>query len=169
MKDESEETNGFVRLEKTHRRIEARLGELEEAVAALADPARRDEAVQGIFEAARFFSRGAVRHHDDEEQTLFPRLAEVAALSPVVAALRDEHAEHDRAWAPIAAMVREWDEGGPTAREEAELPGLVARLGAVYRAHIAREERELFPAARAALGPSVAEEMGREMLARRGK
>jgi hemerythrin-like domain-containing protein len=167
--DRSEETDAFLRLERTHRRIEERLIQLEDAVAALADPARREHAVADLFEVARFFGRAAVRHHDDEEETLFPRLLEHPELAPLLAALRVEHDEHDRATAPLLDMVQGWDDAGPSAREERELPAIVRRLADVYRAHIRREEHELFPAARRALPAGAAVEMGREMQARRGK
>ena len=47
------------------------------------------------------------------------------------------------------------------------MTALVPRFGDVYRAHMAREESELFPAARAALPPDVLEALAAEMLGRR--
>jgi hemerythrin-like domain-containing protein len=168
-RDQSDELDGFRRLERTHRRIEEKLDALVAACAELADPERRYASIERILETVSFFARAAVRHHDDEEETLFPRLATIPKLAAIVSVLHAEHHAHDQAFEPIRRIVERWDETGPSAKEEQELPGLAAKLNAIYRRHIAHEERDLFPAARTALPASAAEEMGREMRARRGK
>jgi hemerythrin-like domain-containing protein len=166
--DRSDETDAFARLDRTHRRIEEWLHALEQAAADIANPERRFDALNDLLDAVRFLGRGAQRHHDDEEETLFPRLAAIAELAPLLAQLRAEHDQHDAAYADLRRLVDTWDvDEGPSAADEALLPALAQRLADIYRAHIAREEHELFPAARAALPPGAAEEMGREMIARR--
>jgi hemerythrin-like domain-containing protein len=165
--DRSDETDPFARLERTHQRIEERLVTLEQAVVAVADSARRMEALEDIYEVVDFFGRAAKRHHDDEEQSLFPRLRAAGALLPLLAALAEEHRQHDAALAELVAVVDAWGDDGPDLATEARLPALARHLAEVYRAHIAREERELFPAARAALPAQVIEDIGKEMLERR--
>ncbi len=166
--DRSDETDAFARFDRTHRRIEEWLGVLEQAAVDVANPERRYDALNDLLDAIGFFGRGAKRHHDDEEQTLFPRLAGVAELAPLVAALHAEHVEHQAAFDALRQMVDSFNpDEGPSRADEARLPGLVARLVSLYRSHIQREDAELFPAARAALPVGAAEEMGREMIARR--
>jgi hemerythrin-like domain-containing protein len=138
--DRSDETDPFARLERTHRRIEERLAALEAGEADAAD-------------VIEWLDRSAARHHDDEERSLFPRLAADAAFATILAALGDEHRALDAATRALAASPAD--------------PTLAARLNDLYRAHIDREERELFPRARAALTAVVIEEIGREMIGRR--
>ncbi len=161
--DRSEETDPFARLERTHRRLEERLAVLEQAAADLLDPARRDGALADVDDVMAWLDRAGVRHHDDEEQSLFPRLASVASLQTIVAALEAEHRALDAATHAVDALLGgQIDDAGAR-----EIIALAAKLGDVYRAHLDREELELFPAARAALAPAVQEEIGREMIARR--
>ena len=71
----------FAQLERCHRRLEERIAELARAPG---DPDARAR----FFE---FLDRSIRRHEDDEEESLFPRLAGVAELAPVIASLRAEH------------------------------------------------------------------------------
>jgi hemerythrin-like domain-containing protein len=160
MRDEAEH-DPFARLENTHRRIEERLLELEAAAPRLVDPAERAQALEIVHDVLGFFERAGARHHDDEELSLFPRLVGNAELVPVLRALEDEHRTHDAAYAALADGVR-------AGVDPATLGALVARLATIYRAHIAREEAELFPRARAALDPETAAAVAAEMSARRG-
>ena len=141
----------FERLLHTHRRIEERLEELL-AAAPRADPAS-DEVVKDVL---GFFARAGQKHVDDEERTLFPRLRALPALAPILAALEEEHREHAR-------LERALEEAAPGNRAAA-----ARALADAYRAHIEREERTLFPAARAALTPEVLRALGEEMAERRG-
>ena len=141
---------------------------LERAAIDVSSSEKRFDALNDVLDAVAFLGRGARRHHDDEEETLFPRLSAIATLVPLIDALRLEHDQHDAAYDELRRVVESWDpEEGPSAADEARLPALTRRLVDLYRAHIEREERELFPAARAALPPDAADEMGREMIARR--
>src|SRR5438105_10007962 len=133
---DKDEVDPFARLENTHRRIEERLADLEHA-AGQAD-------LSTMADVLGFFERAGARHHEDEEKSLFPRLRRHAALAPLLTSLEGEHRAHEEAREGVARDC----EGA------ADCPTLVAaaaRLCAVYRAHIVREEKELFPAARAAL------------------
>ncbi len=159
----------FARLENTHRRIEERLATLERAASEL-DGVERMRALDDVYDVVAFFARAAARHHEDEEKSLFPRLAAVADLEPLVRSLADEHREHDAVYGEIAALVGAFPtDVGPERADEARLAALARRLSDVYRAHIDREEKELFPAARRALDAAACEEMAEEMEARRGQ
>jgi hemerythrin-like domain-containing protein len=141
----------FARLLNTHRRIEERLAELEQA-AGQADLAT-------MADVLGFFERAGARHHEDEERSLFPRLRQVADLAPLLTTLEQEHRDHEAARATLeAAHAQGADAVAPA----------VDRFCTLYRAHIAREEVELFPAARAALDEPTKEAIAKEMADRRG-
>lgn len=163
----SDETDPFARLESTHRRLEERLRDLAMAVTDLLDPHRRTEALEVIRETAGFFDRGAVRHTDDEDQTLFPRLVGSGELEAVLTRLREEHEQHRAIEGRLRGLIEGWPSSGPDAGGQSKLADLSAQLASVYREHIRREETELFPVARRILSPEVIAEMGREMIERR--
>ncbi len=165
--DALDDNDPFVRLENTHRRIEQRLATLEQAASELDDSALRPDALRAIYNVMGFMERGAVRHHEDEERSLFPRLRGATALSELIAVLEEEHRAHAALYAELAAHVRGWPDEGPDRPGEAHLRALVRRVAEAYAAHIQREERELFPAARSVLGADARREMGNEMMDRR--
>ena len=141
----------FEMLERCHRR-------LEETLAELAPPTR-----QALDEALHFIDRSMQRHENDEEQSLFPRLAGLTALAPLLDRLTAQHRAQSALVEELRAQLSAAD------GDDARVADVVARLGAAYRAHIAVEERELFPAARAALSADDVAAMGAEMDARRGR
>ena len=114
-----------------------------------------------------FFERAGARHHEDEELSLFPRLRAVAHLAPLLATLEEEHRLHESVYAELSKLVQGFGDEGPEAADERRLHALAKQLADVYRAHILREEEELFPAARASLAANVLEEVAKEMSARR--
>lgn len=141
----------FEMLERCHRR-------LEETLEMLRTPTR-----QTLDEALAFIDRAVRRHEDDEEQSLFPRLSRVPQLAGLLDRLtvqhRDQTALVDELRAQLAAA----------APDDAQIRDVVARLDAAYRQHINIEERELFPAAKAALDADDLGGMASEMDARRGR
>ena len=142
-----DEDDPFAQLERCHRRLEERL----EAFARAPGDAEEEE---------RFFAfldRSIRRHEDDEEASLFPRLAASAELAPVIASLREEH----RAQAERQQKLRE-------AKGAADKAQILSELAAGYRAHIEKEERALFPAAKRALDADATRALAHEMDARRG-
>ena len=118
---------------------------------------------QALDEALAFIDRAVRRHEDDEEQSLFPRLSRVPQLAGLLDRLtvqhRDQTAIVDELRAQLAAATP----------DDAQLADIVARLDAAYRQHINIEERELFPAAKAALDADDLGGMASEMDARRGR
>jgi hemerythrin-like domain-containing protein len=141
----------FEMLERCHRR-------LEETLDILRTPSR-----QALDEALAFIDRALKRHEDDEEQSLFPRLSRVPQLAGLLDRLTVQHRDQ-------AALVDELRALMAAAQpDEARLGDVVARLDAAYRTHIAVEERELFPAARAAFDADDLGGMAAEMEQRRGR
>jgi hemerythrin-like domain-containing protein len=141
----------FEMLERCHRR-------LEETLATLADPTR-----QALDEALMFIDRSVKRHEDDEEVSLFPRLVRVPQLAPLLDRLTVQHRDQAAAIEDLRALLEAPKLDPVLARE------IVARLSTSYAEHIAVEEKELFPAARAALDADDLGGMASEMDARRGR
>lgn len=161
-------------LSDCHRRIEHFLWVIavrsrEAAGSPLDEPQRAD--LEG---ALRYFATAAPRHTADEEESLFPRLrasddAQVAAALKVIDRLEADHEAADRHHAEVDRLVRRWiDEGNVSDADHAALTAHVEALQALYREHIAVEDRELFPAAASALTPAQQAAIGAEMAIRRG-
>jgi hemerythrin-like domain-containing protein len=141
----------FEMLERCHRR-------LEETLATIETPSR-----QALDDALAFIDRAIQRHEDDEEQSPFPRLRRLPALAPLLDRLTVQHRDQTALVEALRALLE-------AARpDEARLRDVVGRLSAAYRAHLAVEERELFPAAKAALTDDDLAAMAVEMDARRGR
>ncbi|HEX8951065.1 MAG TPA: hemerythrin domain-containing protein [Polyangia bacterium] len=141
----------FEMLERCHRR-------LEETLEMLRTPSR-----QALDEALAFIDRALRRHEDDEEQSLFPRLSRVPQLAGLLDRLTVQHRDQ-------SALVEELRaELGAATPDERKLGDVVARLDAAYREHITVEERELFPAAKAALDADDLGGMASEMESRRSR
>ena len=146
----------FEQLARSHRRLEELLDALQTSAS---DP-------DLLRDAAAFFARNVRRHEEDEERSLFPRLAGRAELAPLVERLTREHREHERLHAELDAIVQELDRGA--APSGARIDTLVDALVGAYRDHVQVEERELFPAAQRVLVASDLAAMAAEMDARRG-
>ncbi|HEY7173245.1 MAG TPA: hemerythrin domain-containing protein [Vicinamibacterales bacterium] len=159
-------------LSDCHRRIEYFLDVLiriaERSGSALTASERTD--LQGALD---YFATAAPRHTADEEQSLFPRLrrsadpAAQAALA-TLARLESDHTEADTHHRAVDALVRGWLAGGTLdSAAAAELRGRLQALRAIYTAHIATEDRELFPAAARILSAGDQQAIGQEMASRR--
>ncbi len=140
----------FERLLRTHRRLEERLDELTRAAA--------EHDHQTLVDVLDFFDRAIARHEADEEQSLFPR---VPGLAPIILALTDEHRQH-------AALQKKLRAGAESV-DWSQIAAVAAEITAGYRRHIAREETELFPAARPLLDDAARAAMAAEMEARRAR
>ena len=141
----------FEMLERCHRR-------LEETLETLRTPTR-----QSLDEALAFIDRAVRRHEDDEEQSLFPRLSRVPQLAGLLDRLTVQHRDQTALIEELRAQL------AAATPNEAQLRDIIARLDASYRQHINVEERELFPAAKAALDADDLGGMASEMDARRGR
>lgn len=130
-----------------HRRIEQKLDLLLRAVDAPGDEIAR------VF---HFFDTNGLLHTQDEEESIFPRLAPRVSASET-ALLDSLHAEHESIEA-LYARVAAGDHSMDTVRE------LVAR----YHAHIAREDSELVSVMRRCLDEDDLRAISQEMKQRRG-
>jgi hemerythrin-like domain-containing protein len=121
--------------------------------------------------AHRYFAEAAPRHTADEELSLFPHL-KLRADAPLLALAAELHAQHALAeplHAAVNAAVAQWLAQGVLQAERVEaLVRDLTALQALYHDHIAREDAELFPGAKACLLPVDLQVIGREMAARRG-
>jgi hemerythrin-like domain-containing protein len=135
-----------------HRRIEDRLATLERALAALPAP----EARAALADVMRYFDGAGVRHTEDEEQSVFPRLER----TPLLADLEADHRAAEAIYLSFRMLATQ-DPPPPEIATHAEA------LCRAYRAHIQREEAQLFPLARA-LAPEELRAIGIEMRLRRG-
>jgi hemerythrin-like domain-containing protein len=120
-------------------------------------------AARGIL---KYFDTAAPNHHADEEASLFPRLARAlpGAVGSLIADLERDHATLAVNWRklrPLLAAIA----GGQRANLP---PGQVATVTAAYEAHIAREERDLFPLAAQTFDAETIAAIGNEMALRRG-
>jgi len=147
----------FDMLLQSHRRLRERLADLEGAVSQLPDA----DALAIIDDVLGFLERAVARHERDEEESLFPRLAHLPELRPVMADLVAEHREKERLAGELELALQ--------AKDERAIREMVSALLAAHIRHIDREEGELFPAAQKALAPDTQAEMLGEMQARRGR
>lgn len=156
----------FDQLERTHRRLEDHLEEL----AALADRAPFEAAdVDVLRDVADYFVRAVPRHEEDEEKSLFPRLAGHAELASVVARIAAEHRSHEELHGRLFRVIDALGRDVTDARASDELATVVRDLVASYRRHVTEEEKVLFPAADAALSDADRNAISEEMAARRGR
>jgi len=89
-------------------------------------------------------------HHTKETELLFPAvLARAPALAPVIERLDADHARGEAAIRDLEHALLAFEVMGPSRREAFE--AAVQRYIGFYLDHMAVEEREVLPAARAAL------------------
>jgi len=155
----ADQRDPFDQLLRSHRRLEERLTDLPVAAADLAGP-RRDEALAYIEDTLAWMGRAVRRHEDDEETSLFPRLAGRSEIEPLIRKLAEEHKLHEKLQDELRAVA---------ATDAARAKTIVDELVAAYATHIKEEEEQLFPAARTLLAPADLAAMAAEMDARRGR
>jgi len=120
-------------------------------------------AARGIL---RYFDTAAPHHHEDEEESVFPRLeaARPGEAGLLIAELARDHAllaAHWRKLRPLLAAI--------ACGQRANLPPRqVADVAGAYERHIAREERDLIPLAQRCFDTATIAAIGREMAQRRG-
>jgi hemerythrin-like domain-containing protein len=139
-----------------HDRMRERLDALDRATAALADDP--GAAFAAIAEVLAHFEKAGLRHTEDEEGSVWPRVR--GAVDEAV--LDDLGAEH-RAIEAIHLALR--DTVARTVAGEARAHAAV--FAAAYREHMHKEEERVFPAL-ASLDPAEVRAIGLEMRLRRG-
>jgi hemerythrin-like domain-containing protein len=160
-------------LSDCHRRIEYFLGVLA-AITDCVDGGMLSHAERTHLEGAlTYFATAAPRHTADEEESLFPRLraarnCEGLHALDAIQRLERDHDEANTQHQAVERLVRRWLADGSLAHGPVrELKACLEQLKTLYEAHIAVEDREVFPAAARVLSPIEIEQIGREMAARR--
>jgi hemerythrin-like domain-containing protein len=158
-------------LSDCHRRIEHFLALLVAVHEAGADGPLTPELRRELEAGLTYFANAAPKHTADEEESLFPRLKAAAPAGSTLDLLKQlerEHEEANRHHDAVDAIGRTWLADGSIDRASAAaLRQHLDQLRAMYARHIAVEDRELFPAAAAALSSDDLRAVGREMAARR--
>ena len=153
----------IARLEHSHRRLEQELENLGARVESISRGQALEESWSAISEVVDYLHRSVVRHEEDEEQSVFPRLASHPTLRPLLQRLRDDHASQQKLVARLAQLVEQQE----LATTPARLERTSQRLVAAYLDHIAREDRQLLPAISRHCSAAEQAQMGEEMGARR--
>ena len=128
-----------------HERIRRFTGHAARLAAAAPDDAEiRDVAAQ----VGRYFRESLPLHVADEEEQVARRLAGTSPeVDRALAQMEAEHAEHAPDVARIVAICAQLErEPGRMPALAAELAACAARLDAAFAAHLALEERVVFPA-----------------------
>src|SRR5687767_6678845 len=145
-----------------HAKLEQKLGSLPKICAALR--AGDGEAMRALAAIVQHFDTAAVKHTEDEEFSVFPRLSSAAARA-LIDKLDAEHREHEAIYLAFRTVAKKiLDEHGDIFDE---LEQHAAALSSAYREHIALEERDLIPEVKA-LAPPELRAIGLEMRMRRG-
>jgi hemerythrin-like domain-containing protein len=159
-------------LSDCHRRIEMFMRVLER-VAQIIDSPPEGEVRQSLEAALRYFREAAPKHTADEEQSLFPRLRTVESPQLREAFAKLEELELDHRWSePLHVRIDRLGEqyllkGRLSEVQVGEFRDSVSELSAMYRRHIAVEDKILFPAAAKALSEADKQRIAEEMAQRR--
>ncbi len=134
----------------------------------------RGAEVEGVAEAAarvhRYFTQALPLHAEDEEASILPRLrGRAAEVDGELDTMAREHGEHAR---PLRALTDACAALSGDAGRHAELAPAIgaaaAELERHFAAHLAREERVIFPAVRRLLDPAADAAIVQEIRRRRG-
>jgi len=172
-KRESDFTDPVGMLGDCHRRMEMFLNVLVRVAEQAQGEALNEERRGALETALRYFREAAPKHTADEEESLFPRLrqierADVRALMARIDSLEEEHICAGKSHREVDSLGRLWlKDGMLPAGRAARLLTLLLQLRDLYRHHIATEDKEVFPAAAAALSASDRQAIGSEMANRR--
>jgi len=163
----SRREDGLEMMERSHRRLEERVVDLQRAAEAIVRERSDTTDLEQVDSVLAFLEKSAARHESDEEESLFPRLRRHGELVPLMSDLEHEHDQHRQLVAQLRALRSGWAPGGPDAGDGAALAISANELARAYRAHIEREERELMPFARDRLTADERAQVGLEMERRR--
>lgn len=168
-------SNPLALLVHCHEKIDYHLCSLEQAVESLRSGQREKlkYAFADVSMASAHFAVPGVKHTEDEEISLFPRLREHGgeAGQEALAAMEElesQHGEAERIHAEFDALVASMPrDGSADARDVDRFGELIAMLCALYRPHIRVENELVFPVAARVLSAQDIQQLGAEMRARR--
>jgi pyridoxamine 5'-phosphate oxidase len=168
-------TNPLGLLVHCHERIEAQLSALERTAEILSagDTRSLPPAFAIVDRACAHFATPGVKHTEDEDVSLFPRLRERGGTAgqDALAAMTELESQHRTA----EQLHAEFDElvgrlprdGSADAKGLERFNELVTELTTLYRPHILLENNLVFPVAARVLPASEIQALGEEMRARR--
>ena len=157
-------------LKDCHRRIEHFLNTICLVVERARARRLSEEEASAIEAALLYFRVGGRRHSADEEESLFPRMRQDAALAgmPELLKLENEHREANRLHEVVSLLCLAWIRNGRlNAENEQQLASAMQRLKGLYVEHIEVEETVVFPRAAAALDGKTIAVIGEEFRGRR--
>jgi hemerythrin-like domain-containing protein len=126
------------------------------------------QVVESCRRCERYFAEALPLHVADEEASILPRLAgKSPEVDAALATMASEHAEHARALEALLAALRELGKTPSSRAARSRLGAAADPLGLAFDAHLALEERVLFPAISTLLEPTTRDEIVRELRLRR--
>lgn len=158
-----------------HERIEGHLRALERAAEIIEgrDAPSLPLAFAATDAAIAHFATPGVKHTEDEEVSLFPRLLAMggaggAEVLAAVGELETQHRAAERVHADFEALVKQLArDGSAEAGHIRRFQELVNALTSLYRPHIRIENELVFPVAARVLPAGEIQALGAEMRARR--
>ena len=157
-------------LKDCHRRIEHFLNIICVVVERAHARALSEEEAAAIESALHYFRVGGKRHTADEEESLFPRMRENAALANLreLGELVSEHRLANELHNAVSLFYAAWIRNGRlNAENEQQLRTATQQLKRLYEQHIEMEEKVVFPRAAEALDGKTIAVIGEEFRARR--
>ena len=156
----------FEMLDACHQRVERMLVLIERLGAHLPTHGADEQAQQAARDVMRYFDLAAPHHHEDEERHVLP-LLRTQGMGALADQVLQQHAAMAAAWAGVRLVLSavaqgRWPEGN------LDIAAQWRAFAALYREHIALEEREVFPAARLQIDADGLRAMADEMARRRG-
>lgn len=155
-----------------HDRVRRSLALLTRLVDHLGSVGNDVQAQQAAVDVMRYFDLAAPAHHTDEERHIFPLLDASGdpALRAAATQLRADHAEFNRQWPRLRALLSQI--GPDQSPALAPLQTHAAHFAELHDRHLALEDSLAYPQALAALrhsaDPLAEQRMGEEMAERRG-
>jgi hemerythrin-like domain-containing protein len=158
-----------------HHKIESHLRNLERVADAITsdDPAVRLAAIAAAERASAHFATPGVKHTEDEELSLFPRLrarkgADVSGVLEVIESLESQHRSAEHCHEAFDVLLAALPRDRPATPELAErVRHSVQCMCQLYRPHMQLENEVIFPAAARMLDAAELAELGAEMRERR--
>lgn len=160
-------------LEREHAGIQSHLRTLTECAASAFGLCLTGPARDRMIRALDFFREAIPRGVADEERSLFPRLRAVRGEAGLqfqepIEMLEADNDDAQRFFGELDRIGAEWIATGWIAPERlARFDECVSMLAAIYRDHVALEQRVLLPLAEQFLPAADQLRIEREMLARR--
>ncbi len=157
-------------LKDCHRRIEHFLNIICVVVERAHARSLSEEEAAAIEAALHYFRIGGKRHTADEEESLFPRMRENAALANLreLGELESEHHEANELHNAVSLYYAAWIRNGRLNSEnQQQLLSATQRLKSLYEEHIEMEEKIVFPRAAEAFDGKTIAVIGEEFRARR--